>query len=248
MFAFMQPIPSSPSPSLRPPRSSSFAASSSGSYPPSPTRAPSYPPSPSTSAPSKDKPLPPLPPPPVALPPTPPRTAGSTVKHLLDQFAWPDSPSRPKRSTSPDESDESAIDAKFGRRRASSDAPSESDSESDDSLRLENITAELSSLVDSFRPSPSSSAARTPETSRPASVSLARARERRPGEERKVSVASSVASRVSRASSAWSSAGGSRMGQENTTGGYRVSCRSSTSRLCSTALRFFEVKAKRCSR
>ncbi|EGU11516.1 splicing factor PWI [Rhodotorula toruloides ATCC 204091] len=120
-----------------------------------------------------------------------------------------------------DESDESAVDARFGRgrRRTRSTVSSDSTdtgSDSDESLRMENITAELSSLIDSFRPC----AEHTPETSRPTSTSPTRTREKERGGGRKVSVASSV---VSRASSAWSSSGGSRMGQqENTTGGYRV--------------------------
>ncbi|KAL7338170.1 hypothetical protein BJY59DRAFT_721553 [Rhodotorula toruloides] len=140
----------------------------------------------------------------------------------------PGPPTIPLPVAGSEESDESAVDARFGRgtSRTTSISTDDSESDSDESLRMENITAELSSLIDSFRPS----AEQTPETSRPASTSPARAREKAQGE-RKASLASSVVSRISRgsrASSAWSSSGGSRAGQqENTTGGYRVRSRNS---------------------
>lgn len=218
-----QPVPPSPSPSLRPPRSSSITSSLTPPLSPSPTA--SFPSSPSSRNAATNKPLPPLPPPPLALPPIPLREERERdVQHLLERFAWPESPSRVRagRTAGSDESDESAVDARFGRgRRTSSISTDESGSDSDESLRMENITAELSSLIDSFRPS----AEHTPETSRAASTSPTRAREEAQGE-RKASVASSVVSRVSMASSAWSSSGGSRAGQqENTTGGYRVRSR-----------------------
>uniref|UniRef100_A0A0K3CFE3 Uncharacterized protein n=1 Tax=Rhodotorula toruloides TaxID=5286 RepID=A0A0K3CFE3_RHOTO len=223
----LPPVPHSPVPSLRPPRSSSITSSLTPPLSPSPTA--SFPSSPSSRSPkaSTNKPLPPLPPPPLALPPTPPREERERdVQHLLERFAWPESPSRVQAgrigsSEESDESDESAVDARFGRgrRRTRSTVSSDSTdtgSDSDESLRMENITAELSSLIDSFRPC----AEHTPETSRPTSTSPTRTREKERGGGRKVSVASSV---VSRASSAWSSSGGSRMGQqENTTGGYRA--------------------------
>ncbi|BGP09987.1 hypothetical protein JCM10049v2_005870 [Rhodotorula toruloides] len=216
----LPPVPPSPSPSLRPPRSSSITSSLTPPLSPSPTA--SFPSSPSSRNAATNKPLPPLPPPPLALPPIPLREERERdVQHLLERFAWPESPSRVRagRTAGSDESDESAVDARFGRgRRTSSISTDESGSDSDESLRMENITAELSSLIDSFRPS----AEHTPETSRAASTSPTRAREEAQGE-RKASVASSVVSRVSMASSAWSSSGGSRAGQqENTTGGYRA--------------------------
>ncbi|BGO93532.1 hypothetical protein NBRC10512_000732 [Rhodotorula toruloides] len=223
----LPPIPPSPSPSLRPPRSSSIASSLTPPLSPAPTASSSS--SPSPRKPSTNKPLPPLPPPPLALPPIPSREERERerdVQHLLERFAWPESPSRVRgvgRTAGSEESDESAVDARFGRgtSRTTSISTDDSESDSDESLRMENITAELSSLIDSFRPS----AEQTPETSRPASTSPARAREKAQGE-RKASLASSVVSRISRgsrASSAWSSSGGSRAGQqENTTGGYRA--------------------------
>ncbi|BGP26365.1 hypothetical protein JCM10295v2_005318 [Rhodotorula toruloides] len=194
----LPPVPPS-SPSLRLPRPSSF---SSRKPPLSPNI--SQPPSPSSRKPSTavDKPLPPLPPPSIALPPTPPREASEwDVQHLLERFVWPGSPSRPRQSGSPEGSDEPAVDARFGRGRTASESSDDSDAESasDESLRMDNITAELSSLIDSFRPSTHSTTLHTPE--RPTSSSPSRAREKDGGRKSSSSLASSSSSSSSGASS-----------------------------------------------